>query len=37
LTAACDAASMIRLGDELPELLDQVQPIARAMRERGLA
>ena len=36
-TAACDAASMIRLGDQLPELLDQVRPIAEAVRERGLA
>ncbi|NLH50208.1 MAG: 3-deoxy-8-phosphooctulonate synthase [Myxococcales bacterium] len=36
-TAACDAASMICLGDELPELLDQVTPIARFLREQGLA
>lgn len=35
--AACDAASMICLGDEFPELLDQVVPIAQAMRERNLA
>ena len=35
--AACDAASMIRLGDELPALLDQVVPLARAVRELGLA
>ncbi len=35
--AACDAASMIRLGDQLPDLLDQVRPIAEAVRARGLA
>jgi 2-dehydro-3-deoxyphosphooctonate aldolase (KDO 8-P synthase) len=35
--AACDAASMIRLGDELPALLDQIVPLARAVRESGLA
>ena len=35
--AACDAASMIRLGDQLPELLDQVLPLAEAVREMGLA
>jgi 2-dehydro-3-deoxyphosphooctonate aldolase (KDO 8-P synthase) len=36
-SAACDAASMVCLGTELPELLDQVTPIARAMREKNLA
>jgi len=35
--AACDAASMVCLGDELPELLDQVVPLAQAVREQGLA
>ena len=35
--AACDAASMIRLGDQLPLLLDQVRPLAEAVREQGLA
>ncbi len=35
--AACDAASMIRLDDQLPELLDQVRPLAEAVREQGLA
>jgi 2-dehydro-3-deoxyphosphooctonate aldolase (KDO 8-P synthase) len=35
--AACDAASMICLGTELPELLDQVQPLAEAVRAKGLA
>jgi 2-dehydro-3-deoxyphosphooctonate aldolase (KDO 8-P synthase) len=36
-TAACDAASMVCLGTELLELLDQVAPIARLMREKNLA
>ncbi|HPM76147.1 MAG TPA: 3-deoxy-8-phosphooctulonate synthase [bacterium] len=35
--AACDAASMVCLGDELPLLLDQVLPIAAAVRAQGLA
>jgi 2-dehydro-3-deoxyphosphooctonate aldolase (KDO 8-P synthase) len=35
--AACDAASMLRLGDQLPDLLDQVRPLAEAVREQGLA
>jgi 2-dehydro-3-deoxyphosphooctonate aldolase (KDO 8-P synthase) len=35
--AACDAASMIRLGDQLPQLLDQVRPLAEAVRQLGLA
>jgi 2-dehydro-3-deoxyphosphooctonate aldolase (KDO 8-P synthase) len=36
-SAACDAASMICLGDELPEVLDQILPIAQFLRERGIA
>jgi 2-dehydro-3-deoxyphosphooctonate aldolase (KDO 8-P synthase) len=36
-SAACDAASMIRLGDQLPQLLDQVRPLAEAVRDAGLA
>lgn len=36
-SAACDAASMICMGDELPEVLDQILPLAQALRERGIA
>jgi len=35
--AACDAASMICLGNELPAVLDQVLPIAKSLRDQGLA
>ncbi|MDP8224948.1 MAG: 3-deoxy-8-phosphooctulonate synthase [Candidatus Lernaella stagnicola] len=35
--AACDAASMVCMGDELPEVLDQIVAIARMLREKGIA
>ncbi len=35
--AACDAASMICLDDELPEVLNQLVPIAKVLREQGIA